>query len=123
MIFYAADLNRMHPIRLGDSRQICPDPFLELLTYPMLPILGAEDKVVMQRGIRVGHWVQSSLRDEVGEEGRVVSYRGLKPTVTIIASLSDGENRRNVMVRRRRLVVLAPSGTNLEFHDSAQSLS
>ncbi len=63
MIFDSADLQGLHLILLGDAAKIGPNALLNVRFYPKLPILGAEDDVVMQRRVRVCHDVQPSLRD------------------------------------------------------------
>jgi hypothetical protein len=48
MILDSADLQGFHLILLGDAAQIGPNALLDARFYPTLPILGAEDDVVVQ---------------------------------------------------------------------------
>jgi hypothetical protein len=99
MIFDSADLQRLHLILFHDAAKIGPNALLDVRFYPKLPILRAEDDVIVQRRVRVRH--DLSRRYATGENVRRFPNRGLKPTATAATSLRDENYRRNVAARRK----------------------
>ena len=55
VIFNAADAQCLHVVVAGDSAEVGPDARLNVRRDPAFATLGAEDDVVMQSGVGVGH--------------------------------------------------------------------
>src|SRR5688572_23610776 len=55
MVIDAAGFEGLHLVLAGDSSQVFPNPLFDLPPDPRLAIFGAENEMVMQGGVRVGH--------------------------------------------------------------------
>jgi hypothetical protein len=55
MIFDAADLQGLHVIPAGDAAKIFPDALFDILANPAFAVFGAENQVVVQARVGVGH--------------------------------------------------------------------
>ena len=55
MVLNAADLNRFHAVLPDDATDVFPNSLFDALMNPGVTVLSAEDDVVMQAGVGVGH--------------------------------------------------------------------
>ena len=58
VILDASDLDGMHPVFLGDASEICPDTLFDARCDPAFPAFRAENEVVMEGCVGVGHKVK-----------------------------------------------------------------
>jgi hypothetical protein len=77
-IFDSTDLQCLHLILFGDAAKIGPDALLNVRCYPGLPLLRAEDDVIMQRRVGVRHGFLR--RYAMAWDTRSSTNRGLTPT-------------------------------------------
>src|SRR5579864_4732607 len=86
MVINAANQNWFEIVLSCDSREVGPNAVFQRWCNPTLAIFGAENRVVVEAGVGVGHG-DSSVTTRRGASRSFV--RGLKPTATIESSLRD----------------------------------
>jgi len=97
MVLHTADAESLHLILAGYASQEGPDSFLDIGPHIMMfPILCAENDMIMQRGVSVGHSFFPSYQCYEG-----VSL-GLKPRLELfrVISLLAGISRYRVLSLR-----------------------
>ena len=62
MIFDLTDGERYETMLACNPAQICPDACLDIRRYPPFSILGAEDNVIVETGVGIGHGSPQDMR-------------------------------------------------------------